>query len=267
PKDIFAKAHINTCAVELEHSIEPYAKAHIDNNVVGSGHTFENCIDNSVVEPGHTFATFAKARATIEKYAAQTKTVIILGKTTRNTDNSGYQQALFVCERQGKYNGTNDSSLVHNHKLCSDAVKFSTVVRKLDKDDLGLIESLHDNGLRTKDIFSVLASVSSKYIHKPDIYNTVSHQRYAVLKDVYGTEWDQDGEFVQGVFWAYCSAFSEFVIARDVLIVDATYKTNRFSMPLIVICSIDHFGSTYPLAFALVYSETKDYYCWVMQQL
>ncbi|CAG8809629.1 7808_t:CDS:1 [Cetraspora pellucida] len=249
PKDIFAKAHINTCAIELEHNIEPYAKAYIDNNVVGSEHTFENCIDNSIVEPGHTFTTFAEACATIEKYAAQTKTVIILGKTTRNLDNSGYRQALFVYERQGKYNRTNDVyrskrtgcpfaisinyrkqsqqfiitkfSLVHNHKLCSDAVKFSTIVCKLDKDDLGLIESLHDNGLRTKDIFSVLASVSSKYIHKPNIYNAVSCQyqhklqglneikmlfktlysdeniiEYAALKDVYGTERDQDSEFV-----------------------------------------------------------------------
>ena len=57
------------------------------------------------------------------------------------------------------------------------------------------------------------------------------------------------------------------MFARDVLIVDATYKTNRFSMPLIVICSVDRFGSTYPLAFVLVYSETVDFYSWVMQQL
>ncbi|CAG8843312.1 22856_t:CDS:1, partial [Racocetra persica] len=38
-------------------------------------------------------------------------------------------------------------------------------------------------------------------------------------------------------------------------------------MPLIVVCGIDRFGSTYPLAFALVYAETKDFYCWVLQQL
>ncbi|CAG8724435.1 9107_t:CDS:2, partial [Dentiscutata erythropus] len=38
-------------------------------------------------------------------------------------------------------------------------------------------------------------------------------------------------------------------------------------MPLIAICSIDRFGSTYPLVFALVYSETQDFYSWVLQQL
>ncbi|CAG8851312.1 5757_t:CDS:2, partial [Racocetra persica] len=36
-----------------------------------------------------------------------------------------------------------------------------------------------------------------------------------------------------------------------------------FSMPLIAVGSIDQFGSTYPLAFALVYAETKDFYCWL----
>ncbi|CAG8812792.1 20135_t:CDS:1, partial [Dentiscutata erythropus] len=30
---------------------------------------------------------------------------------------------------------------------------------------------------------------------------------------------------------------------------------------------IDWFGSTYPLAFALVYSEMQEFYCWVLQQL
>ncbi|CAG8634634.1 9419_t:CDS:2, partial [Dentiscutata heterogama] len=193
-------------------NLEAFAKVYMNNNIVELVHTFENYIDNSILEPEHTFATFAKACATIEQYVAQTKAVIIISKMTKNSDNSDYRQALFACEKQGKYCRTND------------VYKTNTVVRKFDKDDLGLIERLHDNRLRTKDIFSILAS-------------------------------------------AYRSAFSEFTIARNVLIVDATYKMNRISMPLVVICSIDRFGSTYPLAFALVYFETKNYYSWVMQQL
>ncbi|CAG8832151.1 10352_t:CDS:2, partial [Gigaspora margarita] len=295
-------------------------KAFIDNNVVNPEYTLKLHIDSSAVKVGSTFSTFSEAHKTIERYAAQTSPVIILGKTTRNSDNNNYRQALFVCEKQGKYNGTNEvhttkrfgypfaiainyrkrsqlfvitkSVLEHNHESCLDARNFSIIARKFDKDDLGLIEKLHSDGLRTKDIFSVLNSVSCKYVHKPDVYNAVSrhHQHklqglnevemlfktlcgdenilgYTALKAAYNTERDQDGEFIQGIFWAYRSAFSEFMIAKDVIIVDATYKTNRFSMPLIVICSIDRFGSTYPLAFALVYSETVDFYCRVMQQL
>ncbi|CAG8715935.1 7915_t:CDS:2 [Gigaspora rosea] len=278
-----------------------------------------DAIDTSTVESGCTFATFAEACATIEGYAGRTNSVIILGKTKKNPDNS-YKQVLFVCEKQGKYAGTNDayttkcigcpfaisvyyrkrdkefaiikSCLEHNHDPCSDATKFSSVMRKLDQNDLGLIEKLHNDGLRTKDIFSVLNSVSTKYIHKPDVYDAISRQRQLklqglseiemllknlhedeniigdiALKNAFNDERNQDGKFMQAIFWAYRNAFSEFAVGKDVLIIDATYKTNRFSMPLVAICSVDRFGSTYPLAFALVYSETQEFYCWVLQQL
>ncbi|CAG8460209.1 16290_t:CDS:2 [Gigaspora margarita] len=247
---------------------------------------------------------FAEVRAVIERYAARTHTVIILGKTLM----------------QGKYGGPNEkhttkrtgcpfvvgvnyhkktqkfvitkTCLEHNHDIFPDATRFSTVMRKLDQDNLGLIEKLHNDGLRTRDIFSVLNSISSKYTHKPDVYNAVSRQQQRKLqgldeieilfktlrndeniignvatKAIHNDERDQDGAFIQAVFWAYSSAFLDFSVAMDVLVIDATYKTNRFSMPLIVICSIDQFGSTYSLAFALVYSETYEFYQWVMQQL
>ncbi|CAG8626828.1 13418_t:CDS:2 [Ambispora gerdemannii] len=131
----------------------------------------------------------------------------------------------------------------------------------------GLIEKLHNNDLQTKDIFLVLNSVSSKYIYKPDVYNAVSCQRNIATKAAHNDERDQEGVFIQAIFWTYHSAISELLIAKDVLLIDATYKTNRFSMPLITIYSIDHFRSTYPLAFAFVYLETYDFYYWVMQQL
>ncbi|CAG8776246.1 4818_t:CDS:1, partial [Racocetra persica] len=235
-------------------------------------------MDTSAVESGRAFATFAEACVTIERYAMQMNSVIILGKTSKIPDN-GYRQALFVCEKQEKYSGKNDeyttkrvgynfaiginyrkrtdiyvitkSCLEYNHDVCLSATKFSTVSRKLDNDDLGLIERLYDNGLRTKDIFSVLNSVSSKYIHKPDVYNAVSHQRKCklqglskvelllktlrdddniveniALKDTYNDERDQDGEFIQAVFWAYCDSISEFAVEKDGLIIDTTYKTN-----------------------------------------
>ncbi|CAG8521186.1 1815_t:CDS:1 [Racocetra fulgida] len=114
-------------------------------------------------------------------------------------------------------------------------------MRKLDKDDLGLVEKLYDNSLRTKDIFSVLNSVSSKYIHKPDVYNAVSRQRQhklqglneiellfktlhdnenivgnIALKPAFNDERDQDGAFIQSIFWAYRDLIDEFLVGKDV---------------------------------------------------
>ncbi|CAG8764896.1 7478_t:CDS:2 [Racocetra persica] len=142
-------------------------------------------IDTSTVECEHTFSTFAKAY-------------------------NSYKQALFVYEKQEKYTGNNDAyttkrigysfaisiyyrkhdkefaitklCLKHNHDPCSDATKFSSVIKKLDQNNLKLIEKLHNDRLRTKNIFLVLNSVSTKYIHKPDVYNTISCQRQLKLK-------------------------------------------------------------------------------------
>ncbi|CAG8595566.1 13703_t:CDS:2, partial [Racocetra persica] len=206
-----------------------------------------------ILKKGDVFSTFAEVQSVVENYAIQNNTVIILGKTTRNTDGSGYRQVSFVCKKQGQYNKKKDE---------------------------------------TKDIFSILSSISSKYIHKHDIYNAVSRQRLQKLqglneiemllktlhndenimaniaiKPLYNDERDQDGAFIQAIFWIYCSTAAKFALSKDVLIIDATYKTNRFSMPLIVICSIDRFGTTYLLAFILVHSETQNYYHWTIEQL
>ncbi|CAG8821019.1 18128_t:CDS:1, partial [Racocetra fulgida] len=51
------------------------------------------------------FSTFDEAHAFIENYAAQAQIVIILKKSTKNPDGSGYRKAYFVCEKQGNYNG------------------------------------------------------------------------------------------------------------------------------------------------------------------
>ncbi|CAG8738707.1 40703_t:CDS:2, partial [Gigaspora margarita] len=179
---------------------------------------------------GCTFTTFAEVRAVIKRYAIRTHTVIILGRTSKNPNGSSYKQAFFVCKKQGKYSGPN--------KKYTTSEQFSTVMRKLDQDNLGLIEKLHNDGLRTRDIFFVLNSISSKHTHKSDVYNAVSN---IATKAIHNDEHDQDRAFIQAVFWAYYSAFLDFSVAMDVLVIDVTYKTNCFLIPLIIICSIDQF--------------------------
>ncbi|CAG8835445.1 34983_t:CDS:1, partial [Racocetra persica] len=213
-------------------------------------------------------------------YAAQTNIIVILAKTTKNKDGSGYRQAFFACEKQRQYNSKKEDAyttkwtsclfvvglnyrkrikkfvitklcLEHNHEINPDSRKFSSNIRKFSPNILDMIGELHDNGLRIKDIYTVLASISSKYIHKHDIYNTISRQRQQKLQGLneielllktlqndenimssiaiqsaYNDEHDQDGLFMRAIFWAYRSAAFEFAIAKDVLIIDATYKTN-----------------------------------------
>ncbi|CAG8808574.1 17071_t:CDS:1, partial [Gigaspora rosea] len=56
--------------------------------------------------------------ASIENYAAKTNMVLILGKTSKNPDGSGYRQAYFVCEKQRKYDGKDEYYTIKRTGCC-----------------------------------------------------------------------------------------------------------------------------------------------------
>ncbi|CAG8852316.1 21103_t:CDS:2, partial [Gigaspora margarita] len=113
-------------------------------------------MDTGILEIRSLFDTFAEACAAIKNYVTKTNTVLILDKTSKNPDSSGYRQAYFVCEKRENIVEKKRiillNELEHNYEICLEATKFSTTIRKFDQNDLGLIEKLSDNGLRTKDI-------------------------------------------------------------------------------------------------------------------
>lgn len=53
----------------------------------------------------------------------------------------------------------------------------------------------------------------------------------------------------------------------DIIIVDATYKRNRFNLPVINIIGVNHFGQNIMLAFGLLSNETTESYVWLFSEL
>ena len=53
----------------------------------------------------------------------------------------------------------------------------------------------------------------------------------------------------------------------DMVIVDATYKRNRFNMPLVNVVGVNNYGRTILLAFALLDDEKMDSYDWLFKNL
>ena len=53
----------------------------------------------------------------------------------------------------------------------------------------------------------------------------------------------------------------------DIAIVNATYRRNRFNLPLVDICSINNFGRTIILGFALMDNEKYLSYKWLFEKL
>ncbi|CAG8656768.1 20714_t:CDS:2 [Cetraspora pellucida] len=105
------------------------------------------------------FLTFEEAYTFIENYAAQTNIVVILTKITKNKDGSDYRQVFFAYKKQEQYNK-------HNYEINPDSRKFSSNMHKFSPNELGIIEELHDNRLQIKNIYAVLASISSNEIHQ-----------------------------------------------------------------------------------------------------
>lgn len=54
---------------------------------------------------------------------------------------------------------------------------------------------------------------------------------------------------------------------HDVVFMDATYKTNKYNMPLTVISSVNNEGKNVVLGFAIVEHETSETYEWLMNKL
>jgi len=53
----------------------------------------------------------------------------------------------------------------------------------------------------------------------------------------------------------------------DFVLIDSTYKRNRFNMPLVNIVGVDNFGRTVMLAFGMIQDETIRSYDWLFQKL
>ncbi|CAG8504902.1 11903_t:CDS:2 [Gigaspora rosea] len=123
-------------------------------------------VDNSIIESGCTFVTFDEAHAAIKRYAAQTNTVVILERL---------QASILFLE--------------HNHDPYLDAVNLSLLCP-----DVYNAVSCH---FQRK--FQGLSEFKMLFMTLCDDKNIVG---YATLKETYNTEWDQDGEFVHGIFWS-----------------------------------------------------------------
>ncbi|CAG8512502.1 13303_t:CDS:2 [Racocetra persica] len=146
-------------------------------------------------------------------------------------------QAFFVCKKQGQYNGKKENAYTTKRTGCLFVVglNYRKRIKKFVITKLCLEHNYEINpDSRKFNIYAVLASISSKYVHKHDIYNAISCQRQQKLQGLneielllktlqndenimssiatqpaYNDERDQDGSFMRAIFWAYRSAVFE----------------------------------------------------------
>ena len=75
------------------------------------------------------------------------------------------------------------------------------------------------------------------------------------------------GQAVRRLFFAHPESIKLLVQFPEVLLMDCTYNTNRFNVPLFTIIGVTNLGTTFTLALSFLASEEKEEYIWALKQL
>ncbi|XP_026398983.1 PKS-NRPS hybrid synthetase CHGG_01239-like isoform X2 [Papaver somniferum] len=78
---------------------------------------------------------------------------------------------------------------------------------------------------------------------------------------------DEETDELKDIFWAHPESLQLVLGFHSVLIVDCTYKTNRFGSPLLRIAGVTSTGKLFTVAFIFMEAETEDHYAWALTRL
>lgn len=79
-------------------------------------------------------------------------------------------------------------------------------------------------------------------------------------------QFDADGR-VTAVLFAHPDSLKYLQAYPDVLLLDCTYKTNKYGMPLLDMIGVDACQRSFCIAFAFLSGETDDDYAWALDRL
>ncbi|XP_074303835.1 uncharacterized protein LOC141638328 [Silene latifolia] len=78
---------------------------------------------------------------------------------------------------------------------------------------------------------------------------------------------DQETDELTHVFMAHPEAVKMFRSYYYVVLIDSTYKTNLYHLPLVEMVGVTPVGKSFVIAYALVKHESEDGYLWVLRKL
>lgn len=76
-----------------------------------------------------------------------------------------------------------------------------------------------------------------------------------------------NSDTVKDILWAHPTSIKLLHAFPRILIMDCTYKTNRYRLPLLEIVGITSTNMTFSVAFAYLESEREDNYSWALGSL
>ena len=174
-----------------------------------------------------------------------------------------------------------DEYAQHNHPP-SEHPSGHPTHRQLQGDENAVISSLSAAGIAPRDIKTYLYNTSDTLAVTSDISNQIAQVRrnlregqssIQALIDHLNKEgfWcrvrlDINNQLA-AIFFAHPDSIAYLQQNPDVLLLDCTYKTNRYAMPLLDMIGVDSSQKSFCIAFAFLSGETEDDYAWAFQHL
>lgn len=90
------------------------------------------------------------------------------------------------------------------------------------------------------------------------------------LNECQYVEWHRSNPLTDNIidlFWAHPSSVDILHAFPSVLIMDCTYKTNRYGLPLLEIVGVTCTDLTFSIAFVYMEKEREENYTWAMEKL
>ena len=172
----------------------------------------------------------------------------------------------------------------HNHHHSLDPTAH-TENRKLTHDLYEEMKKLGDAGLKPSSILealkkthpdkTILATISTIYAARKKAQNQmlqgispIVHLNQTLENSDFTTvtKVNEDGE-IKGLFFCHALSINLLKTYHYILLLDCTYKTNKYKMPLLHIAGITGANKTFSLAFCFIAQETKPFYNWALECL
>jgi hypothetical protein len=167
----------------------------------------------------------------------------------------------------------------HNHEP-SNPLAHPTH-RILSAADRQIVKQLTSCGSAPKDIISHLRNTSTTLATQQDIYNCIAESKRELLKGqsnihALANQLESEGFWsrirleegiVTAVLFAHPKSLAYLKSYTEVLILDCTYKTNKYKMPLLNAIGVDACQRSFCIAFAFLSGEEEEDYNWALAQL
>ena len=174
----------------------------------------------------------------------------------------------------------------HNHPMVDLTAQFSARNRRLTQADQAEILELKAANVKVADIITILTNRSTKYITNRQIYNALcsgAQEKVTGMSECgkllafVSSSSELSGFYsaketpleletpLRSVFIYFNQNISRFQKAPQVILIDGTFGTNRFNLPITMFVSKDSHDIMYCLGFSLTSTQTTEDYVWALR--